>query len=139
MTFFVEGIPRPQGSKDPLPGGRMREHSKYVGAWRKKIRQEAAIAWAGRKPICEPVKATLRFFMPRPKRHYRTGKFAGILRDDAPYWHTSTPDIDKLARAVLDALKGVCYSDDARVCDLRADKVYSDMSGVHINIGAKGD
>ena len=37
---------------------------------------------------------------------------------------TTKPDADKLSRAILDSLTGVCWRDDAQVVDLRARKVY---------------
>jgi Holliday junction resolvase RusA-like endonuclease len=45
---------------------------------------------------------------------------------------TTKPDADKLARAILDSLTGVCWRDDAQVVDLRARKVYGlvDMAQV---------
>jgi len=36
------------------------------------------------------------------------------------------PDIDKLSRAVLDALTGIVFSDDAQVADLQAHKFFAD-------------
>ncbi len=39
--------------------------------------------------------------------------------------HTKKPDLDKLARALKDALKGVLYHDDAQVVVLLARKVYA--------------
>jgi len=67
----------------------------------------------------------IRFYFPRPKAHYRTGKYAGVLKDAAPDIHTVTPDIDKLERCVLDALTGICWRDDSKVYRIaEADKRY---------------
>jgi Holliday junction resolvase RusA-like endonuclease len=33
-------------------------------------------------------------------------------------WKTTKPDVDKIARCVLDALTGIVYVDDAQVCAL---------------------
>ena len=57
----------------------------------------------------------IRFYFSRPKAHYRTGKYAGVLKDSAPDIHTVKPDIDKLIRCVLDALTGICCTDDSKV------------------------
>jgi crossover junction endodeoxyribonuclease RusA len=45
---------------------------------------------------------------------------------------TTKPDIDKLSRAILDSLTGVCWRDDAQVVELRVCKVYGlvDMAQV---------
>ena len=73
------------------------------------------------------------FTMPRPKSHYRTGKYADSLRGDAPENHTSLPDLDKLIRCVLDALTGVCYQDDGQVWLCKSCKMYGKNPGVHIH------
>ena len=36
------------------------------------------------------------------------------------------PDIDNLVKAVLDACNGICYKDDAQVCEIYAKKQYGD-------------
>ena len=63
----------------------------------------------------------LAFILPRPRGHY------GVrgLRPSAPRYPGRKPDIDKLTRAVLDALvAGGGIRDDARVVRLHADKTY---------------
>jgi len=66
----------------------------------------------------------------RPKSHY-TAK--GALRDAAPR-HVGKPDIDKLCRAVLDALTGIAYADDSQVVALDASKVYGPTASTEIFI-----
>ena len=61
--------------------------------------------------------------MPRPKSHY--GK-RGLL-PSSPDYPAGMPDIDKLARAALDAMTGVVWSDDAQVSDLRVRKDYCEL------------
>lgn len=67
-----------------------------------------------------PVNAALAFYFSRPKSHFRTGKNAHLLRDDAPAYHTSKPDADNLAKAVLDAMTqmGGWWRDDQQVAGL---------------------
>jgi crossover junction endodeoxyribonuclease RusA len=62
-----------------------------------------------------PVAVALAFRMPRPKSS-KPGQPAD-----------KRPDLDKLVRAVLDALTSAgMYEDDARVVDLRASKQLSE-------------
>ena len=42
-----------------------------------------AAPWEG------PVAMTATFYFSRPKSHFRTGKFAHVLKPDAPLWHTN--------------------------------------------------
>lgn len=61
-----------------------------------------------------PVAVGLRFHLPRPKS-----------RKKAKY-PTTRPDVDKLARAAIDALSGVAFKDDNQVVAVQARKVYAD-------------
>jgi Holliday junction resolvase RusA-like endonuclease len=77
-----------------------------------------------------PLRVDITFFFPRPKGHYRTGKNAGQLRDDAPDHHTSKPDRDNSDKAVLDQMTVMRFwRDDAQVCDGRIIKQYDDGRG----------
>lgn len=144
LAVFVPGIPRPQGSKRPFRNqhsGRiaMVESSKHVKTWRDDIR--AALINPHRPPFDGPVLAELEFRMPRPKGHYRTGRNAHLLRDTAPTYPTGKPDIDKLERAVLDAITSAgVWLDDAQAVEVHHRKVYAGqhdgLPGVHIGIRA---
>jgi crossover junction endodeoxyribonuclease RusA len=43
--------------------------------------------------------------------------------------HTTRPDVDKLARCVLDGLTGVVYADDGQVVAIRLAKQYAPIDG----------
>lgn len=47
---------------------------------------------------------------------------------------STRPDLDKLIRAVLDALTGIAYVDDGQVVEITASKIYSNYVGVKIGI-----
>lgn len=88
----------------------------------------------------QPVAAEFVFYMKRPKSHFRAN---GLLRDTAPAFPLLYPDVDKLARAVMDALTaGSAWDDDARVVDLTALKRYARQDqpvGVVITLRLKED
>ena len=67
------------------------------------------------------VSIQLHFFLRRPRTVTR----------QLP---TVPPDLDKLIRAVLDALSGTAYDDDSQVVEIKATKAYSDQPGVEISI-----
>ena len=67
------------------------------------------------RPVVGPVALSFTVYMQRPKGHYGTGRKARVLRASAPEWPTVKPDLDKVARAILDAGTGVWYRDDAQV------------------------
>lgn len=128
IVFYAEGSPAPQGSKTHVGGGRLIESSRQVGPWRTTVRTAAIRAMGGRPPRTGPLEAYLRFVMPRPKSHLRKGRAqtdGWRLLPSAPRKHTSKPDVDKLVRAVLDALTGVCWCDDAQVVAVHGEKGYA--------------
>lgn len=129
IVFYAEGVPAPQGSKTHVGGGRLIESSRQVGPWRDTVRRAAIEAMAGRPPIEGPVYLVQVFALPRPKSHYGTGRNARRVKRGAPALPSTRPDLDKLVRAVGDALTGVCYRDDAQVVNLCAAKYYVAPSG----------
>lgn len=130
MEFFAAGIPRPQGSKNRWG----QEMSKELRPWRDSVISAAHNA-EGQEVFFGTTTVVLAFFFPRPKSHYGSGKNAEVLKESAPLWKTSAPDLDKLTRAVLDALtQAGLLRDDAIVCELHATKTYGDRPGVEVVI-----
>lgn len=133
LSVFVPGIPAPQGSKRHVGRGILVESSKQLKPWRLDVTTTCAAARTD--PPLEQAAVWLRFEFPRPKSHYRTGRHAHELRPDAPERHAVKPDVDKLARAILDALTAAgVLRDDSRVTDLIVAKRYGDQPGVHIDV-----
>ena len=113
IHFSVEGLPIPQGSKVVARGGGktwLRDaNASRLKPWRAKV---AAAADIGRTFDC-PVEVFAVFYLPRPKK---------------PRWSQPAvkPDVDKLARALLDgATDGGLLHDDARVVRLTVGKEYA--------------
>jgi crossover junction endodeoxyribonuclease RusA len=130
LRFRVTGEPGAQGSKTAFRSktGKtiLTESSKKVKPWRQDVvaAAEKAAAEQGWQPLPQ-VRAVIVFGFRRPKSHYRTGRNASILRDNAPTWHSNRPDGDKLLRSTLDALAtaGV-LGDDSRVVEMTAYKIW---------------
>jgi Holliday junction resolvase RusA-like endonuclease len=89
------------------------------------------------KPFAGAIEVQVAFCMPRPKSHYRKG----ILRPDAPHFHTGRPDLDNLLKAVMDAIGDThaVWIDDAQVSRVAAAKIYSDTPGAVITISGSPD
>lgn len=112
----------PQGSKNAyVRGGRavLVDSNARLKPWRAAVRSaaEAAIAEAGWETLDEPCRVYLSFTMPRPKR---------------PRWGLPAvkPDLDKLTRAVFDALTDAgVWRDDSRVVSMEVTKKYEDDEG----------
>ena len=78
------------------------------------------------------IMLSITFYMPRPKSHYRTGRYKHLLKKDSPKLHIVKPDIDNLAKFVMDSLQGILWDDDSYICALEARKVYSDKPRTEI-------
>jgi Holliday junction resolvase RusA-like endonuclease len=149
LDMTVVGIPGPQGSKTSYgPGRRMVESSKKVKPWREAVRSTAVELWAGRPRLDTPIWADMVFTAVRPKSHYRTGRNAHLLRDDAPLFPIAKPDASKLIRSTEDALTDAnVWCGDERVVDIRGRKVYASehpdalltTSGARIRVWIGGD
>ena len=80
-----------------------------------------AQAMNGREPFGGAVGVMLRVYFDPPKSWPKKRLAANA---DKPEWVVKRPDADNLAKAVCDALNGICWADDAQVADLRVLKLY---------------
>lgn len=114
ITIFVPGRPAPQGSKRYLGNGVSVESSKAVAPWRADIRSTLLEHLHDEEPMRGPVTVRLSFVMPRPANTPKTAP--------TPY-AIKRPDVDKLVRAVLDAIGSAgVWQDDSQVVELFARK-----------------
>jgi crossover junction endodeoxyribonuclease RusA len=116
ITFRVASVPVPKGSMRAfVRGGRpiLTSDNRSLKGWEAIVRAQAQAHVQALWPAS--VAVTLAFALPRtkslPKRTERA--------------HLTKPDLDKLARAVLDALTGVAFNDDAQVTQLACKKRYA--------------
>lgn len=141
ISFVVDGIPQPKGSKRAsIRFGRavIFEDNKKTKPWAAEI-TAAARRCAPAVPFDEPVEVWLHFRLPRLDSHFGTGRNVGNLRPSAPVWQSTKPDIDKLTRNALDALtKANFWKDDSRVASIVVNKIYCDAPGVTIGIAPIG-
>lgn len=132
MTFFfdVDGVPVPQGSMRGFRAGSrviLTSDNKKTRPWKDQVRDAVRDLRGDSPPLSGPVRVMLTFCMPRPKYHLDRH---GAVRADAPSRHDKKPDVDKLSRAVLDALtEAGVWKDDSQVAELDAVKLYTDGGG----------
>lgn len=130
VSFVVHDVGVPQGSKTPWGT----EANEKLAPWRKLVGQEGRQAWGNRPPTHEAIALNIIFIFPRPKHHYGTGKNAAVIKPGSPDWVTRTPDLDKLCRAIGDALTGVIWHDDSQIVILEAGKSYGHEGRVSISV-----
>lgn len=139
VDVFVPGRPIPQGSLRAFTrdGQRVRlahSNATALSAWRGTIAHAIGQRFPELVPFPGPVRVTVAFHLQRPKNHYRTGRLSEMLRPSAPTWPAIAPDLDKLSRAVLDALTGVVIRDDGQVVELAAVKRYAGLTPIGARI-----
>ncbi len=64
----------------------------------------------------------ITFMFSRPKSHYNS---KGQLKQTAPLYKQTKPDLDKLCRSTLDGLTNVLLKDDSQVVNLICTKIYA--------------
>lgn len=137
IVIDVLGLPAPKGSNRAMVRGGfavMVPGSSDVGQqrmkqWERAVRDEASIVarWNATKygPTFhnQAVAVAILFRLPRPRGHFAK---SGELRKNAPARPSVKPDVDKLARATLDALTGIVFDDDSRIVELALHKLYAE-------------
>lgn len=103
-----------------------------VSKWKKWVARVAREEYPG--PLFDGfLRVTFVFYQPRPQDHYTsTGKLSkhGI---ETP-WPNVKPDTTKLVRATEDALREICYTDDAIIVKQSNEKEYGTPARVEITI-----
>lgn len=144
IHFFVAGKPEPAGSKRAfvLKGGAHAGRAIITDAnskskpWQSMVKFEALAARSAisQMPFDGPIQLDATFTVLRPKGHYGSGKNAHKLKDSAPAFPTSKPDVLKLTRGIEDAMTGIVYTDDSQIVAEHLFKVYGEREGVEISV-----
>lgn len=155
FTLFVPGRPVPQGSKTAFISkstGRpvVVDKDQRLPRWRAAI-TSAAIEYQAELMHTQPtlyaglpweggIGVKVVFVLERPKGHFGTGKNASAVKASAPDHPATMPDLDKLLRAVFDALTDAqVWRDDGQVVWCQTEKVYVSTywahPGVQITVG----
>jgi crossover junction endodeoxyribonuclease RusA len=116
IKLFVPGVPVSQGDLTATRTGRLYyQNHKTLDPWRYDI------AWRARKAMRQarfhvhdgPVIVDVSFVMHRPKATPKRRATPPAIKK---------PDLDKLQRAILDAMTSHVYQDDSQVVEIHARK-----------------
>lgn len=122
INFTIHGKPIALKRHRVAKNGRM-----YDPSYKDKKQIWLQIAkYRPKQPLAGDIMIKLVFTMPRPKNHYRTGKYKHLLKDNIPEYHSYTPDLDNMVKMICDVIqgKGRMICDDSQICMLQAEKVY---------------
>jgi crossover junction endodeoxyribonuclease RusA len=99
-----------------------------VNVFKAMCRVAAAESYSG-KPLDGPVGIEMDLVFPRPRA------MCWKTRTMPRVWHTAKPDAENVAKAILDALTGICWHDDQQVCQLLIYKQVADgVEKAHVAI-----
>jgi len=134
ISFVVFGKPEPKGSMRAFtPKGWKRpiitDGNPNVKPWAQQIHRTALDEMAKqREGLAEPFPREMPIVL---YLHFRLERPASLPKRVTQC--TKKPDLDKLTRAVKDALKGAVYHDDSQVCRAVLSKSYGNP-GVEITV-----
>jgi crossover junction endodeoxyribonuclease RusA len=130
----VAGLPVTQGSKTAyVVNGRpvlAEKGGDRLKGWRYAIASEARTAMRDVSLFEGPLVVNLMFGLPRPSSAPKKRRTWPIA--------VRSGDVDKLARAALDACTGVVWHDDSQVVGLAVCKDYG-VPGVDVEVSLAGD
>jgi Holliday junction resolvase RusA-like endonuclease len=135
ITFVVLGEPTPEGSTRAYYIKALdrtvttHQNKKGLQAWRNRVATEAQRALEGREWNCDCTSAYsvgVDFVLSRPPS----------VPEHRRIHPTVKPDIDKLVRAINDALTGILFIDDCQVVSMTMSKDYSDehRAGAYVTV-----
>jgi crossover junction endodeoxyribonuclease RusA len=124
--FRIDGKPATQGSKNHLGRGILVESCKRLPCWRSDARGTVAAIKPDHWPMGGPFHVTMTALFERPRSH-SIGGHGRVLKATAPSYPGRVGDVDKIARALLDAMTGFLWDDDAQVVTLECEKRYAQL------------
>lgn len=132
LTFHVDLNPVPKGRpRFSKVGGFVRSYTpKKTTDYETQVKTQAQAVMT-REPLETPLAVYLYFRLPIPKSYTKKRSEACLSGSERP---TKKPDIDNLAKSVLDGLNGVIWCDDSQIVSLHLTKVYARNPGIDLLI-----
>lgn len=131
LDVEVPGIPKPQ-PRSKARGFRTKDgrvmaqvyNPKTSSDWKRNILHFVSEACSGGDLVSGAVVLMCAVYLPRPQA------LMGAKSPDGAIAHTKRGDKDNFEKAIMDALKGVVWVDDAIVCGGGTWKFYCEKTGV---------
>lgn len=88
---------------------------------------------AGFIPFDGPIGVKVLFVFP-PLSSWSKKKLAGLDGGDKIYKETKPDLTDNLCKALFDAMAGIVYPNDSRICKLESEKIYGRVPRIELEI-----
>lgn len=131
ITFTVPGEPRGKGRPRFSKTGHAYTDSETRAYENKIIAYYRKSCGAFRLPDEAFLAVSITAYLPIPKS---ASKSKASAMDSGDILPSRKPDVDNIEKAVLDALNGVAYKDDSRVCRTSCAKFYGVEPRIDITI-----
>jgi len=130
LQFVIPGPPVGKGRpRFSTQGGKPRSYTPAVTRdYESLIAARAAEAMQGHAPLTTPLTVYIYASMSIPLSWSKAKRQAALDGDVYP----SRPDVDNIAKTVLDGMNGVVYEDDAQVTHLKVNKKYAEEGSVTV-------
>ena len=118
VSFVIKGIPKvKQRPRFATRNGKVLTYTpKTTATFENLVKLKAEKEFA--RPLTGTIRLAIRFHLPRPKRMiWKTKPMPEAYSD-------KRPDIDNLAKSVIDGLTGIAFKDDGQIADLHVTKKY---------------
>lgn len=131
MRFTIPG--RPFGKMRPRKGRFTvydpKENREYEDLVRKSLERDIGMV---PEPVSHPIWLNITCYFSVPKRTPKKTREAMLAGKIYPM---VKPDVDNIAKSIMDALNGYYYIDDKQVVLLRVQKLYGEKSRTIVDIG----
>lgn len=131
ITFDLPGKPHGKGRPRATSTGRMYTPQATRDA-EGFIRHQAAQAMTGQAVLRGAVQAWVEIEVEPPASFSKKKRVAALAGEVFP---TVAPDLDNIAKAILDACNGVVYLDDKQVVSLNVMKRYGERDITTVSFG----
>ena len=123
VTFTIPGLPRGKGRPRMTRNGHVYTDAK-TASFEGMVRSFAAQAMANAGLAMAsgvPVRVLIAIAVPCPASYSRKRRAAALDGGVAPF----KPDVDNVAKSILDAMNGIVFDDDSRVTSLTVEKKFT--------------
>lgn len=129
-SFFIAG--EVQAKQRPKFNGRFAYTPKETVSYENLVKlQYQAQCGNYRYPDNVPLTVTIFAHLVPPQSASNIKKTRMLNQEEYPL---KKPDVDNVAKIILDALNGIAYRDDKQVVELHVKKLYAGESGVGVTI-----
>lgn len=133
ISFTIAGDPVAKGRpKASTRGGFVKMYTpKKTAVYEKLVADVASVAMGSKQALKEAVYVSINFYLPIPKSKPKKWQEGAICGAIVP---TVKPDIDNLAKAILDGINTIVYDDDKQIAQLTVSKRYALNPRVEVNV-----